>query len=145
MTRENLIKEIIHKLNKLPENNIQEVNDYVEFLLNKIDTESLLKETSEKDLYSVNDISEKYQPDNTNIDLTLSINKRTFAKVKRIAESNHKNLNSIIEEFLQTMAENENKHIEITPFVKSLSGVIELENDYHIKNEYRKHLIEKYK
>ncbi len=70
-----LIKETIEKIRQLPEDRIQEINDFAEFLLRKIDDriliEGIQKLTSdsksfeylnkEEDLYTVNDIIEKYK------------------------------------------------------------------------------------
>lgn len=75
MNRSALIKETIDKIHQLPDVKIQEINDFAEFLLNRIDDKMLLegiqKLTSdsksfeylknEEDLYSVNDLKEKYK------------------------------------------------------------------------------------
>lgn len=75
MNRETLIEQTIEKLHQLPESKIQEVNDFACFLLSKIDDvilqEGIQKLTSdsksfdylknEEDLYSVNDLKEKYK------------------------------------------------------------------------------------
>jgi hypothetical protein len=75
MERSVLIKEAIAKIHQLPDVKIQEINDFAEFLLSKIDDQILLegiqKLTSdsksfeylknEEVLYSVNDLKEKYK------------------------------------------------------------------------------------
>lgn len=75
MERSLLIKETIEKIRQLPEDRIQEINDFAEFLLRKIDDriliEGIQKLTSdsksfeylnkEEDLYTVNDIIKKYK------------------------------------------------------------------------------------
>lgn len=75
MDRNILIKETVNKIQMLPDAKIQEINDFAEFLLRKIDDSILLegiqKLTSdsksfeylknEEDLYSVNDVKEKYK------------------------------------------------------------------------------------
>ena len=75
MKRNILIKETIDKIQRLPDIKIQEINDFAEFLLTKIDDKILLegiqKLTSdsksfqylnnEEDLYSVNDLKERYK------------------------------------------------------------------------------------
>lgn len=75
MTKETLINKTIEKLKKLPASKIQEINNYVDDLLIKIDerilTEGIknLTENSktydflkdEEDLYTVNDLKEKYK------------------------------------------------------------------------------------
>ena len=74
MNREVLIKGIVKKIRKLPDTSIKEVNDFAEFLLSKIDdqiirdgipkitteSKSLDFLDDEEDLYSVNDLKEKY-------------------------------------------------------------------------------------
>lgn len=73
MSRQELIENTIQKLNNLPDNKIIEVNDYIEFILHKID-ETLLIEgiknldsnsfnflADEQDIYSVNDLKEYYR------------------------------------------------------------------------------------
>ena len=75
MNRQVLIKNTIKKIKQLPDNKIREVNDYTDFLLSKINdnitlegireivsdskTFDFLKE--EEELYSVNDLKEKYK------------------------------------------------------------------------------------
>lgn len=75
MNRNILIKKTMEKIHQLPDVKIQEINDFAEFLLSKIDDQILLegiqKLTSdsksyeylknEEDLYSVNDLKEKYK------------------------------------------------------------------------------------
>jgi hypothetical protein len=75
MNRSILIKETIDKIHQLPDIKIQEINDFAEFLLSKIDDKILLEGIqklatdsksfeylkNEEDLYSVNDLKEKYK------------------------------------------------------------------------------------
>jgi hypothetical protein len=72
MDRQTLIESTIDKISQLPDIKINEVNDFVDFLLSKIDNniirEGIQKLTSdsksydflkdEEDLYSVNDLKE---------------------------------------------------------------------------------------
>ena len=74
MTREILIKKTIDNLSKLPEQKLKEVSDFAEFLLNRMgnqlvtegiqklvtDSETFQFLESEEDLYSVDDLKEKY-------------------------------------------------------------------------------------
>ncbi len=74
MDRNILIQETLDKIKLLPDVKIQEINDFAEFLLSKIDDFILLDETqkltpdsksfeylkTEEDLYSVNDLKEEY-------------------------------------------------------------------------------------
>jgi len=75
MNRSALIKETIDKIHQLPNVKIQEINDFAEFLLSKIDDKILLEGIqklttdsksfkylkNEEDLFSVNDLKEKYK------------------------------------------------------------------------------------
>lgn len=75
MNREQLIEDTFQKVNKLPNEKIEEINHFVEFLLSKIedtiDLEGIAEMTStskafeflhnEEDLYTVNDVIEKYK------------------------------------------------------------------------------------
>ena len=75
MNRSVLIKETIDKIHQLPDIKIQEINDFAEFLLSRIDDKILLEGMqklasdsksfdylkNEEDLYSVNDLKEKYK------------------------------------------------------------------------------------
>lgn len=75
MTREILIQKTIDHLAKLPDQKLQGVSDFAEYLLSRIDdkvvTEGIQKLTSdsnaykfleeEEDLYSVKDLKERYK------------------------------------------------------------------------------------
>jgi hypothetical protein len=75
MTRETLIKKTIDNLTRLPDQKLKEVSDFAEFLLNRIEnqimTEGIQKLVSdsktfkflenEEDLYSVDDLKERYK------------------------------------------------------------------------------------
>lgn len=74
MTRETLIQDTMVRLSKLPNEKLKEVSDFAEFLLSKLDNEmfneGILKVVTtsksydflddDDDLYTVNDIIEKY-------------------------------------------------------------------------------------
>ncbi len=73
MNRKVLIEDTIEKIQQLPDTKIQQLNDFVDFLLSRIDDKLLIegiqKLTSEsksfkylmdeEDLYSVNDLKDK--------------------------------------------------------------------------------------
>lgn len=75
MEREVIIDETVKKLNKLPLDKLRQVEDFVDFVISRIDdkllVEGIQKLTSdskafeylkhEEDLYSVNDLKEKYR------------------------------------------------------------------------------------
>ncbi len=75
MNRQVLIKNTIKKIKQLPDNKIKEINDFTDFLLNKINDNITLEGIrkivtdsktcdfikDEEDLYTVNDLKEKYK------------------------------------------------------------------------------------
>ena len=75
MNRQVLIDSIINKIRKLPDRKIKELNDFADLLLSKIDDkiiqDGIQKLTSdsksfdylnaEEDLYTVNDLKERYK------------------------------------------------------------------------------------
>lgn len=75
MTREKLIEKTIDRLSKLPDQKLQEVSDFTEFLLSKIEDRSLNEGIQqlaadsksfkfledEEDLYSTSDLKETYK------------------------------------------------------------------------------------
>ncbi len=77
--------------------------------------------------------------------LTLSLNKTIIEQAKTYAKSNKISLSKLIESYLATLTGKAKEEIEITPLVKSLSGVINVDDKVNIKGEYADYLIEKYK
>jgi ADP-dependent phosphofructokinase/glucokinase len=78
--------------------------------------------------------------------LTLRLSERVIARAKVYARSQKISLSKIIESYLDSITnEQKSKDIEITPLVKSLSGVIDLPKDFNDKNDYRDYLTQKYK
>lgn len=66
----------------------------------------------------------------------------------KIYARNHKiSLSKMIESYFNSLTEtNENSNeIKISELVESISGVIQVPNDFDDKNEYRNYLDEKYK
>lgn len=75
MTRQILIESTINKIAQLPDIRIKEVNDFADFLLSKIDDKIILEGNQkmitdsktfaflqdEEDLYTVEDLKERYQ------------------------------------------------------------------------------------
>jgi hypothetical protein len=75
----------------------------------------------------------------------LNVNKNVIEKAKEYAKSHNISLSRLIESYLSSLNVNKETEIEITPLVKSLSGVINLENDFNSREIYTDYLIEKYK
>lgn len=77
--------------------------------------------------------------------LTLSLDKSIIESAKNYAKSNNISLSKLIESYLTTLTKRKRNSTEITPLVESLSGVINLDEDFNVKDAYTDYLIEKYK
>jgi len=77
--------------------------------------------------------------------LTLRLNEGVIEKAKIYANSHKISLSKMIENYLDSLTTKNDKEILITPFVESISGVIDLPSDYDYKKEYGSFLSEKYK
>ncbi len=77
--------------------------------------------------------------------LTLIADKEIIEKAKQYAKSQKISLSRLIESYLSSLVSKKTEEIEISPLVKSLSGVISLENDFDAKEKYADFLLEKYK
>ena len=77
--------------------------------------------------------------------LTIKLSKRVIDEAKDYAKNHRTSLSRMIENYLDTITKKEIQDYEITPLVKSLSGVITLPNDFDYKDDYAKFVNEKYK
>lgn len=77
--------------------------------------------------------------------LTLRLNNNVIERAKLYARSHKISLSKMIESYLDSLTKEKKEEISITPLVESLSGVIDLPNDFDYKKEYGDYLIEKYK
>jgi len=77
--------------------------------------------------------------------LTLSLNQGIIEKAKSYASSKNISLSKLIEAYLNALTSSENEHEEITPLVKSLSGVIVLEEGIDEKEDYANYLLNKHR
>lgn len=77
--------------------------------------------------------------------LTLNVDKAVIERAKEYARSQKISLSRLIESYLDSLTSKKSKDIEITPLVKSLSGVIKLDKDFDYKEAYTDYLLEKYK
>lgn len=78
--------------------------------------------------------------------LTLRLNDNVIEKAKIYARNHKISLSKMIESYLESITKQneEPKITSITPLVESLSGIIDLPEDFDYKKEYRNHLEEKY-
>jgi ribosomal protein S17E len=78
--------------------------------------------------------------------LTLKLNQSVIEKAKFYAKARKTSVSKLIENYLQNITENSsNNKQDITPLVKSLSGIIKLPKNYDSKKEYADFLTKKYK
>ncbi len=79
--------------------------------------------------------------------LTLRLNDRVIERAKKYAKKQRTSLSKMIESYLDSLTKDESteQETEITPLIKSLSGVIDLPDDFDYKKEYRDYITEKYK
>jgi hypothetical protein len=81
---------------------------------------------------------------NLNSKLTLSLNSQVIELAKVYAKSNKTSLSKLIEFYLSSLTVSGKKQIEITPLVKSLSGLLDGTAE-NWKKDYGDYLEEKYK
>lgn len=77
--------------------------------------------------------------------LTLKLNQDIIEKAKVYAKEKEISLSLLIENYLQKITSNKKSKREISPLVKSLSGIINLPKDYNRKKDYGEFLLNKYK
>jgi len=75
--------------------------------------------------------------------LTLKLDNSIIEQAKNYAKDKNTSLSKLIESYLGKLVTPNNTH-EVTPLVKSLSGVVDLPNNYDAKKEHKKHLFNKY-
>ena len=75
--------------------------------------------------------------------LTLKLEESVIIKAKKYAKTHNISLSRLIESYLQIVTTKNENNIEISPLVKNLTGVVELEeNDFQKK--YTQFLSKKY-
>jgi hypothetical protein len=77
--------------------------------------------------------------------LTLKLDNRVIEKAKIYARKKNTSLSKLIESYLQFLTSgNKNEEEEVTPLVKSLSGILKTPKSLNYKESYKKHLGKKY-
>lgn len=77
--------------------------------------------------------------------LTIRIKKKVIERAKDYARDHKISLSKLVESYLESVTEVKKDDIEITPLIESLSGVIHLDENFDLKNDYANYLTEKYK
>lgn len=72
--------------------------------------------------------------------LTLKLNGDIIEQAKTYAKAKNTSLSKLIESYLSLLIDPNEKQ-DITPLVKSLSGIIDLPKDVDHKADYRKHIL----
>ena len=82
-----------------------------------------------------------------NAKLTLKLNHTVIEKAKEYAKEKNTSLSRLIENYLQSITEKgaAKESSKITPLVKSLSGIIDMQQVDNFKKEFASHLVKKYK
>jgi Family of unknown function (DUF6364) len=76
--------------------------------------------------------------------LTLRLDNDIIERAKAYAQKKNTSLSKLIESYLDVLTNNgKNEAEEVTPLVKSLSGIVDISASNH-KKEYKKHLLKKY-
>jgi hypothetical protein len=76
--------------------------------------------------------------------LTLKLDQGVIEQAKTFAKEKNTSLSKLIENYLSLLIEHD-RNFEVTPFVKSISGVVDLPDNFDYKSEYQKHVTSKYK
>lgn len=76
--------------------------------------------------------------------LTLKLDQEIIERAKAYAKKKNNGLSKLIEAYLSILVFPKNEEEEVSPILKSISGVMKMPEHYDVKIEYRKHLIKKY-
>lgn len=75
--------------------------------------------------------------------LTIKLNSSIIEQAKLYAKEKDTSLSKLIESYLGLLIEPKEMQ-DVTPLVKSLSGIINLPKNFDPRKEYKKHLTNKY-
>lgn len=75
--------------------------------------------------------------------LTLKLDADIIEQAKTYAKQKNTSLSKLIESYLGLLIDTKETQ-DVTPLVKSLSGVINLPENVDYKKDYKKHLLNKY-
>ena len=80
-----------------------------------------------------------------NVKLTLNLNKDIIERAKSYARDKNQSLSALVQNYFAFLGEKkQGQDVEITATVRELSGIIRLDADFDLKEEYGKHIVEKY-
>lgn len=81
-----------------------------------------------------------------NSKLTIQLDSFVIEKAKQYAQAQKTSLSKMIESYLRSVTSDEDRkeEIEISPLVRSVSGVITLPEKFDYKKEYLDHITQKH-
>lgn len=80
-----------------------------------------------------------------NTKLTLKLDKNIIERAKIYAKLQKTSLSNLVENYFRSISSHgDNSDLDLSPIVQELSGIIDLPEDFDIKEEYAKYLTEKY-
>ncbi len=77
--------------------------------------------------------------------ITITINKDLVESAKKYASAHDTTISHLVETYLNRLCNEIPSAVEISPLVRSLSGIITLQDNYNRKEAFTRHLIGKYK
>ncbi len=82
-----------------------------------------------------------------NTKLTLNLNKDIIEQTKIYAQEKQQSLSSLVENYFRFLLRREQPAAppDISPTVRELSGIIQLDNSMDVRESYTNHLLEKYR
>jgi hypothetical protein len=76
--------------------------------------------------------------------LTLKLKKNVIERAKKYASDRETSLSKLIENYLEAITSPSDRLEDISPLVRSISGIIKLPEDANHKENYHQYLNEKY-
>ncbi len=77
--------------------------------------------------------------------LTLKLNSQIIEEAKNYAKDSNTSLSKLIENYLSAITSDSVKKRKVNPIVKSLTGIITLDDKKDYRESYAKYLTKKYK
>jgi len=77
--------------------------------------------------------------------LTLKLDSEIIDEAKLYAKNSNTSLSKLIENYLSAITSDQTKRRKINPIVKSLTGIVTLDEKKDYRESYTKYLIKKYK
>ncbi|MEM1325809.1 MAG: DUF6364 family protein [Bacteroidota bacterium] len=76
--------------------------------------------------------------------LTLNIDENIIKKAERYAAHHQISIEGLVKNYLAALTSEQAGDYEITPLIRSLSGVVTLPGDFDYRDAYAQHLLKKH-